>query len=455
MDSRQVLTWAVAVGVGGCGGAVDGRDDVGAAPPAQGTLTLQSQAPLAPNVSLGPDNTWTWYDQVPGAKCADGSPTGFAINPLRTGNGKVLVFLEGGGACADKNACAGPFKTVTHMNYGASTFASEMTSTASRSELVNLAPFGSYTWNKVQGARGLWDRTSEANPFRNYNFVFIPYCTADMYAGNRQDTSSAFPSVRTPSQSWFVGFNNFQIFAQQVRGAFPAPPSIALVGGSAGGFGTVYNYPQLKALYPAVPMSVISDSGTPFWTGDEGFSPRQGYWMLNFELPGVPSYEEDWFADAWGLDATHPAGVMAVTRTGAQRSIYPIQSSLIANASGSSDQFGFIEGSNDWVTPLVLAPERQRPLAPEHQRRAGGLQREREARQRAHPLDLEHPGPEPQPEDLEPAPRVRPGRRQHVDAERGASVADESVQSVRGAASLTPDPLPDEILGARRLARGR
>jgi hypothetical protein len=256
--------------------------------------------------------------------------------------------------CADKNTCTGPFKTATHFNYGPSTFASEMTSSSSKSEVVNLAPFGSYTWSKTMGARGIFDRTASSNPFRNYNFVFLPYCTADMFLGDRHDTSSAFPTVRTASQEWFMGFSNFRIFAQQVQGLFASPPSIALVGGSAGGFGTLYNYPQLKALYPDTPVNVIADSATPFWTGDNGFSPRQGFWMLNFEPPGVPSYEEDWFADAFGLDTTHPLGVPAVTRTGAQRTIYPMQDALLINAAGNTDQFGFIEGSNNWVTPWYL-----------------------------------------------------------------------------------------------------
>jgi hypothetical protein len=175
-----------------------------------------------------------------------------------------------------------------------------------------------------------------------------------MFLGARQDTSSAFSSVRTPSQKWHVGFSNFGIFAQQVQALFPTPPAIALVGGSAGGVGALYNYRQLKALFPEVPMIVLSDSGPAFWTGDEGFSPRQGFFMLNFKSAGMPSYEEDWFADAWGLDATHPAGVTPITRTGAQRSIYPMQSVLLADAAGNTDQFAFIEGNNDWVTPWYL-----------------------------------------------------------------------------------------------------
>jgi len=316
-------------------------------------LSTESIGVTPSTLTIGPNNTWTWYT-VSGAKCADGSATGFAINPLSTGNGKVMVFLDGGGFCADKTSCTPPFKTATYLTYNSSTFATEMTSSSSKNETVNVALFGSYTWNKTLGTRGIWDRTSSSNPFQNYNYVFIPNCTADMFLGNRHDTSSAFPSVRKPSQEYFVGYANFQLFAQQVQGAFPSPPSIALIGGSAGGIGTLYNYPQLKALYPNTPMTVLSDSGPAFWTGDNGFSPRQGYWLLNFESPGVPSYEEDWFADAWGLDSTHPPALMAVTRTGAQRSIYTMQTALLVNAAETSDQFGYIEGNNDWLTPWYL-----------------------------------------------------------------------------------------------------
>jgi hypothetical protein len=302
----------------------------------------------APSLSLGPDGQWTWYDAVPGMKCLDGSPTGFAVNPQRNGNGKVLVFLDGGGLCLDAASCNGPVKTVNHTSYGASDFAAEMTAASSANETTNQVLFGSYTWSKTQGARGIWDRTAAANPFRDYSFVFLPYCTGDLFMGARHDTSSSF---RTPSNDWFVGNTNVNIYTQAVLGLFPEPAGIALVGFSAGGLGTLYAYPRLKSLYPTVPMSVLGDAGAPFWTGDELFSPRQGYIMMNFLPPGIPSYEEDWWADAWGLDATHPPGVAAVTRIGAQRSMYPMQSVLIANATGSSDTFGVLEASNDALVP--------------------------------------------------------------------------------------------------------
>jgi hypothetical protein len=347
-SSKLRAALAITLALGGCGPA---SEPTASKEPAESIGVVSSKLT---QLTLGADNTWTWYDAVPGAMCADGSATGFAVNPLSTGNGKVMIFLEGGGMCGDAASCQGPFKTATHFNYGASTFASEMTSSGSKAEVVNVALFASYTWNKTQGTRGIWDRTSSSNPFKSYNYVFIPHCTADMFWGNRHDTSSSFPGVRAASNQWFMGYSNFAIFAQQVKGFWAAPPSITLLGGSAGGYGALYNYPQLKALYGETPVNVVVDSATPLWTGDDNFSPRQGFWMHVFEPPGVPSYEEDWFADAWGLDSTHPAGVTAVTRTGAQRSIYPTQAALLAVATGTSDQFGFIQGNNDWVTPWYL-----------------------------------------------------------------------------------------------------
>src|SRR5215831_18527342 len=43
------------------------------------------------------DMTWTWVP-VPEAQCRDGSKTGFWINPNMASK-KLVIFLEGGGAC--------------------------------------------------------------------------------------------------------------------------------------------------------------------------------------------------------------------------------------------------------------------------------------------------------------------------------------------------------------------
>ncbi|HYG66030.1 MAG TPA: hypothetical protein VD838_00175, partial [Anaeromyxobacteraceae bacterium] len=49
-----------------------------------------------------PRGEWTFV-AVEGAACADGTPTGVAVNPGPRDD--VLVFLDGGGACLDYLTC--------------------------------------------------------------------------------------------------------------------------------------------------------------------------------------------------------------------------------------------------------------------------------------------------------------------------------------------------------------
>ena len=56
--------------------------------------------------------------------CADGSQTGFAINPAPTPSNDALIFLEGGGACWDGTTCWGPVSTAFYVatGYGEAAF---------------------------------------------------------------------------------------------------------------------------------------------------------------------------------------------------------------------------------------------------------------------------------------------------------------------------------------------
>ena len=48
---------------------------------------------------------WTWVPFAD-AKCRDGSSTGIAVNPS-SGSDKLMIFLQGGGACFNATTCAG------------------------------------------------------------------------------------------------------------------------------------------------------------------------------------------------------------------------------------------------------------------------------------------------------------------------------------------------------------
>ena len=71
-----------------------------------------------------PLETWTWVD-VPGMVCGNGSPTGIAINPS-TRSQKLVILVEGGGACWEAANCYGILVPITavHLDgFNAQTFA--------------------------------------------------------------------------------------------------------------------------------------------------------------------------------------------------------------------------------------------------------------------------------------------------------------------------------------------
>src|SRR5258705_7412560 len=108
-----------------------------------------------------PQQVWTWVPFAD-AFCMDGDTLGIGVN-LNTNSHRVLIFLNGGGACWDEPTCY-TLNTATH------------------------GPFGPVQFNAlVPGLNQAWlfDRTAASNPFRDYNYVFVPYCTGDLHAGSR------------------------------------------------------------------------------------------------------------------------------------------------------------------------------------------------------------------------------------------------------------------------------
>jgi hypothetical protein len=66
--------------------------------------TVYAGADSADGDGLGaPPGEWTWLD-VAGSRCGNGSPTGIAVN-VRPGAQRLVVLLEGGGACDSGQTC--------------------------------------------------------------------------------------------------------------------------------------------------------------------------------------------------------------------------------------------------------------------------------------------------------------------------------------------------------------
>ena len=112
---------------------------------------------------VAPANQWTWVD-VPGSVCANGTATGFGLNPAADPT-TLLIFLQGGGACWDGLTCYG-IQSADHLSsgYGTDQFAAE---SPHLSQLI------------------LFNRSNARNPWHDANLVYVPYCTGDVHGGDR------------------------------------------------------------------------------------------------------------------------------------------------------------------------------------------------------------------------------------------------------------------------------
>lgn len=181
--------------------------------------------------------TWTWVS-FPDAVCADGSTTGIGVN-LGAANARPLIFMEGGGACWSEATC---YTQMLAANFTTGYSATNFATDAGTSGFLRTA--GSF-----------FDRTAAANPFKDYSFVFVPYCTGDAHAGNNVVPYGAHTAHH-------VGFQNFGAYLNRLVPTFSGADRVILAGSSAGGYGALFNWGQAQQAFGSVRVDMIDDSGT-------------------------------------------------------------------------------------------------------------------------------------------------------------------------------------------------
>jgi hypothetical protein len=229
-------------GTGGTGGGTGGAGG-----------TFQPGDPIQ-----APNETWTWvpFDD---AFCADGSTTGIGVN-LTDKSKDVIIFMMGGGACWDQLTC-----------YLAQT-------------AVNLDGYDEAKFNNdVNGvlASSLFDRADAENPTKDFNFVFVPYCTGDVHSGNAEQEYGG-------KKTKHVGFANVTAYLSRIVPTFPDPGRVVLSGSSAGGFGAGMNWWRTQQAFGSTRVDMIDDSGPPL------------------PAPYLSQDRENEWRAAWNLDAALP-----------------------------------------------------------------------------------------------------------------------------------------------------
>jgi len=193
---------------------------------------------------------WNWYE-FPDASCRDGSNAGVWVR-YGTGPGLAIVF-DGGGACFNALTCAN-----------------------------NPANYEPWVFGPELG--GILTGDPNINPVGHWNFVYVPYCTGDVHAGDRTDVE--IPGVDGLQQ--FVGYRNFGAFLERIVPTFGAAPNVLVTGSSAGGFGAGVNFDRIARAFPKARVTLLDDSGPP---------------MPDDVL--APCLQQQW-SDLWGFDDTLP-----------------------------------------------------------------------------------------------------------------------------------------------------
>jgi hypothetical protein len=192
---------------------------------------------------------------------------------------KLLVYLEGGGACTDIGFCNynPPNTNMAIVGTGETVLGSAGGLVASRQQP------GVYTGGVLQG---IFDDSNAQNPYQGWSKVYVPYCTGDVHFGS--NPSSTVPGVSTPQH--FVGYSNMQKVVGHLVPTFGSKVErVILTGASAGSFGAALNFSMVQDAFGSVRVDPILDSGLPF-NDKYMFACMQKRWR-----------------DIWGLSASLPS----------------------------------------------------------------------------------------------------------------------------------------------------
>ncbi len=206
--------------------------------------------------------------------CSGGTPYHYFVK--RGSTNKLVMYYQGGGACWDYNTCiyVGTFDP-------------------------DVNPSGTDNPNNV--STGFADLANPNNPFKDWNIVFVSYCTGDIHFGD----SLPFYAGSGGHSIHHKGWHNARTAEKWAREHFLAPEEIFVTGSSAGSYGAFFNAPLHHEVWPDSKFSVLGDAGngvitTPFLTTNFPI------WNFNSHLPveipgvaeaiidgtGIPAYTE-------------------------------------------------------------------------------------------------------------------------------------------------------------------
>ena len=228
-SARIVLGATVLALAVSCGGGSDSTSTASAtdssASATEAPSTSDAPSTEAPVDTEPREISWETIDAPADCMCADGSPYSYFVREADPT--KVMFYLEGGGACF-----AGPMCAPGSDSY---------------KQDVGSAP--------GEGATGIFDFDNPDNPFADYSFVYVPYCTGDVHSGNTTKDYGDGVVIQ------HKGFVNASTALNTMLERFPNVGDLVVAGSSAGAFTTPLFAGLAADELPDARVAVIADSG--------------------------------------------------------------------------------------------------------------------------------------------------------------------------------------------------
>lgn len=260
----------------------------------KGSLSLAATAAAFFFPSLGHGAYFKWemveLPAASGASCGNGTPYRFFMN--RTPNtANTIVIFEGGGACYEKNACLYKSGFLGAINpngipkdYMTNYLPSLPNDAGTKIGVFNSALKGNITPFATR-------MNSSKVQTQNWNIVYAPYCTGDVYTGNRVATYTE-KDGSAPLTYHHKGLVNAEAMVDWLAANAQRPDKLLVYGFSAGGVGATANYAYVREKLQPRSSSLLADSG-PLFNALPEASPQTA--------PSKPLY--DTVRQAWGIDS--------------------------------------------------------------------------------------------------------------------------------------------------------
>lgn len=230
---------------------------------------------LTATVDTITERIWGYWDKVdiPGAVCGNNSPYKIFImkskglmNRLLGYTDDVIIYFEPGGACWDYPSCTGQNGVRgaanpngipdNFMNLG--DFIDPQTEGGSPNAVISPLILRNHpAGDNIETA---W-----------WNKVFIPYCTGDVFTGDRVAT---YTDEETGESITYhhVGAKNMEAVIQYLKEEFPRIDRLMVSGFSAGGVGALTNYHFIRKALSPNKSYLLNDSGPIFPAADDTYN---------------------------------------------------------------------------------------------------------------------------------------------------------------------------------------